>query len=168
MKVVITQSARLARGSARERLAPLFRSIASAVPPRSGIVEVIWIGERGMARLNRVYKRRGGASEILSFPCAGVLDPGKEMPLGEIYLCWSRLARGALRNRVSARSYAARLLVHGLLHLRGWRHGDAASAARMEAAERRFLRRHLPSRDLERLFNECVSTQRPAVFRRMR
>jgi len=158
MRLTITPSARLARGTARERLAPFFRSIASAVPPRSASVDVIWVGERGMARLNRAYKGRRGAAEILSFPCAGGLDPGRELPLGEICLCWSRLTRGALRNGVSVRSYAARLLVHGLFHLRGWGHGDATSAARMEEAESRFLRGFLSDRDLERLFDERVFT----------
>jgi len=152
MRLVVARSARSARGAACVRLSPFFRTLAAAVPPRRASVDVIWIGERAMARLNRVYKKRAGASEILSFPCAGGPDPGREIPLGEIYLCWRRLIRGALRRRVPARSYAARLLVHGLFHLRGSRHDDAPGAARMEAAEARFLRAYLPDRDVERLF----------------
>ncbi len=105
-----------------------------------------------MARLNGTYKGRRGACEILTFPCAGGVDPGKEAPIGEIYLCFDRLAAGAGRRGVSTRAYAARLLVHGLLHLKGFRHGDPRSEARMEAAEKRALGRHLSRRELERLF----------------
>jgi len=152
MRLAIARSARLAREAACGRLSPFFRTLAAAVPPRRASVEVIWIGERAMARLNRTYKKHSGAAEILSFPCAGGPDPGREIPFGEIYLCWARLTRGAMRRRVPARSYAARLLVHGLFHLRGWRHDDALGVARMEAAETRFLRAYLPDRDVERLF----------------
>jgi probable rRNA maturation factor len=153
MRLVVTRSARLRRGAADTRLAHFFRAIAENVPPRSALVDVIWIGERGMARLNREYKRRTGAPEILSFPCAGGPDPGREIPLGEIYLCRRRLIRGAKRRGVPVRSYAARLLVHGLFHLRGWRHDGAALTERMEAAEARFLRAYLSRRDVERLFD---------------
>ena len=105
-----------------------------------------------MARLNRVYKKRAGAAEILTFPCSGAPDPEGDAPLGEIYLCWTRLVRGARLRDVSPRVYAARLVVHGLLHLRGHRHDDSRSARRMEAAEARLLKRYLSQREVKRLF----------------
>jgi len=152
MRLMIVRSARLRSGAACERLSPLLRQLADAFEPRHASVQVNWIGERTMAHLNRAYTRRTGAAEILSFSCAGGLDPGKEIPLGEIYLCWTRLLRAARRNGVPPRAYGARLLVHGLFHLRGLRHDDARSAARMEAAEARFLRAYLTEREVERLF----------------
>jgi rRNA maturation RNase YbeY len=152
MRLVISRSPRLGCGAAIGRLSPLFRSIAASVPPRNALVGVNWIGVRGMGRLNRTYRNRRGASEILTFSCAGGPDPGRETPVGEIYLCWERLSRGARGRGVSARSYAARLLVHGLLHLRGFSHADARSAALMETAEARRLRAYLSGRDVERLF----------------
>ena len=115
-------------------------------------MEVTWVGERKMATLNRVYKRRRGAAEILTFSYRGAAGRVPESPAGEIYLCWARLVRGAKRRGVSPRAYAARLLVHGLLHLRGHRHDTASAGARMEAAERRFLRGNFSERVLERLF----------------
>jgi probable rRNA maturation factor len=152
MRLVISQDRRLGARASCARLSPLFRALAAGMPPRGASVEVNWIGERMMARLGRSYKKRGHAAEILTFPCAGGPDPGRELPLGEIYLCRSAVSRGAWRRRVSIRSYGARLLVHGLFHLRGYRHGDARSAARMETAEARFLRAYLPEREVERLF----------------
>lgn len=152
MKLTIGGSARLGSRRARERLTPLLRSIASRVAPRDAGVEVNWIGDRTMARLNRVYKKRTGAAEILTFPCGDAPDPEGEAPCGEIYLCWTRLVRGARLRGVSPRVYGARLLVHGLFHLRGYRHDDSRSAGRMEAAEARFLKRHLSEREVKRLF----------------
>lgn len=152
MKLTIAASARLGSPGARARLSPFLRSVASRMAPRSACVAVNWIGERTMARLNGEYKKRRGAAEILTFPCSGGPDPEGEAPLGEIYLCWTRLVRGARLRGVSPRSYAARLVVHGLLHLRGHRHDDSRSAGRMEAAEARLLERHLSEGEVKRLF----------------
>jgi probable rRNA maturation factor len=152
VKLTIAARARLGSRGARERLSPFLRSVASRIAPPDARVEVNWIGERTMARLNRAYKKRAGAAEILTFPCAGAPDPEGDAPLGEIYLCWTRLVRGARLRGVSPRVYGARLVVHGILHLRGHRHDDSPSAGRMEAAEARILKRHCSGREVKRLF----------------
>jgi rRNA maturation RNase YbeY len=134
-------------------LAPLFRALAVKMPPKGGFVAVNWIGARAMAGLNGRFRGRPGAAEILTFPAAeGLPDPSGESPRGEIYLCWMALAAGARRRGVPERAYAARLFVHGLFHLRGYRHDTDGRRDAMERAERRFLRAHLPARVLERLF----------------
>jgi probable rRNA maturation factor len=152
VKLTIAGSARLGGRAAREKLSPFLRSVASRVAPANARVEVNWIGERSMARLNRAYKKRRGAAEILTFPCCGAPDPEGDAPLGEIYLCWPRLVGGARRRGVSRRAYGARLVVHGLLHLRGYRHDDSRSEGRMEAAEARLLKGHCSEREVRRLF----------------
>ena len=152
MKITIAGSARLGSRGARARLSPFLRSVASRIAPRDARVAVNWIGERTMARLNRVYKKRIGAAEILTFPCCGAPDPEGDAPVGEIYLCWTRLVRGARLRGVSPRAYGARLVVHGIFHLRGHRHDDSRSTGRMEAAEARILKRHCSEREVKRLF----------------
>jgi len=152
VKLTIAGSARLGSRGARARLSPFLRSVAARLAPRDARVEVNWIGERTMARLNHAYKKRTGAAEILTFPCGGAPDPEGESPLGEICLCWTRLVRGARLRGVPPRAYAARLVVHGILHLRGHRHDDSRSAGRMEAAEARILKRHCSGAEVKRLF----------------
>jgi probable rRNA maturation factor len=152
MRLTIAAGARLGGCAARDGLAPFLRSVAFRIAPRDGLVAVNWIGERAMARLNGVYKKRTGAAEILTFPCGGAPDPEGDAPLGEIYLCWTRLVRGARLRGVPPRVYAARLVVHGILHLRGHRHDDSRSAARMEKAEARILKRHCAAGEVNRLF----------------
>lgn len=106
-----------------------------------------------MAALNREYRGRRGAAEILTFPygSAGGIA-GEEEPIGEIFLCWSSLAGGARRRRVGAEAYLLRLVVHGLCHLMGHAHGDPASEERMEEVERALLARSLGPAEVERLF----------------
>jgi len=148
----LIERGRLAGNAEFGRLSPLLRSLADRCPPRRAVVEINWVGERKMAVLNSVYKRRAGAADILTFSYGGASEGVPESPLGEIYLCWPHLRRGAKRRGVSSKAYAARLLVHGLFHLRGYRHDTVTGEARMEAAERRFLRGSLSERVLQRLF----------------
>jgi rRNA maturation RNase YbeY len=152
MRIVTAGDARVRGRAALERAAGMLGALGEAIPPRGRTVIVAVVGERRMAVLNRRYKSRRGPAEILTFPYRGVPGPRDESPVGEICLCWARLERGAKRRGVSPRSYAVRLVLHGLMHLAGRRHGTAQEERRMEAAERRSLRRVLGPRLIERLF----------------
>ena len=60
---------------------------------------------------------------------------------GDVVLCHPVIAREAKRQGKSLRAHYAHLVVHGILHLRGYDHQRASDAARMERAEIRILRR---------------------------
>ncbi len=107
-----------------------------------------------MSELGRVYRRRKGASEILTFPYGTPLDGenGDEDAVGEIFLCWARLAAGARRRGVSPAHYLLRLLAHGLCHLKGYRHDDEKNERKMEEVESRLLRGLVPKDVIGRLF----------------
>jgi probable rRNA maturation factor len=137
-----------------EEAAGLVESVASRVAPKDSLVEVNLVGERRMAELNRIYRHRRGASEILTFPYSehpggGTAD---ENALGEMFLCWTRLTAGARRRRVSRTHYMLRLIAHGLCHLKGYRHGDEEGERKMEEVERKLLRGLIPKNVIARLF----------------
>ena len=117
-------------------------------------VDVTLIGERRMAGLNREYKGRRGAAEILTFVYDDEPSPRGEDSAGEILICWKSLTASAAGLGVSRRAYLLRLVAHGLSHLEGFSHGDEAEAARMEKREQEFLDGMVPERDLARMFRE--------------
>ena len=90
------------------------------------------VGRREGRALNRRFRRRDYATNVLSFPYGGA---------GDLVLCHPVIAREAREQRKSVRAHYAHLVVHGALHLRGHAHDDIASAKRMEAMEIRILRR---------------------------
>jgi probable rRNA maturation factor len=90
------------------------------------------VGSREGRALNRRFRRRDYATNVLSFPYDRA---------GDIVLCHPVIAREAREQRKSVRAHYAHLVVHGALHLRGYEHDDNASARRMEAAEVRVLGR---------------------------
>lgn len=152
MRLLAVSAPRTAGRAAFERAAPLLAAVAGAAPPRRALVSVALVGERRMAGLNRRFKGRRGTAEILTFSYRGDPVPGGEAAAGEICLCWRALERGARRRGVPPRIYAARLLVHGMLHLRGFRHDVPGAERRMERAERLALEKFVAARELARLF----------------
>lgn len=73
------------------------------------------IGPMAMRTLNRRYRRKNAATDILSFP----LDPAS----GEIVMCLSEVRKHAHEFGMSPTAYRAFLFIHGCLHLKGHRHG---------------------------------------------
>ncbi len=115
-------------------------------------VDVTLIGERRMAVLNREYKGRRGAAEILTFVYEDDPSPTGEGPSGEILICWKRLAASAGRLGVSRRAYLLRLVAHGLSHIEGFKHRDDMDAEGMEKREREILEGTVNEKDIEKMF----------------
>jgi len=87
------------------------------------------VGEREARALNRAFRKRDYATNVLTFDT------------GDIVLCHPVIRREARAQGKSLAAHYAHLLVHGCLHLRGYDHEKKRDAARMEAREIRILRR---------------------------
>lgn len=98
----------------------------------------VLLGDDAMLRdLNRRFRGRDTATDILSFPDQENMNG--ETRLGDIALAEQSVLRGARSRNKTPSAHLAHLLVHGVLHLRGFSHGEPAAAEEMEAQERRLL-----------------------------
>ena len=98
-----------------------------------GVVTVRYVGAAESRRLNRRFRGKDYATNVLSFPYSA-------KPLeGDLVICAPVLAREAREQGKALRAHHAHMLVHGLLHLAGLDHERAREAARMEGRERRIL-----------------------------
>ncbi|KGQ18656.1 Metalloprotease [Lysobacter dokdonensis DS-58] len=96
------------------------------------------VGTREGRALNRHYRGRDYATNVLSFPAE--LPEGVVLPLlGDIVLCAPVVAREAREQKKALADHWAHLTVHGTLHLLGWDHEDAREAECMEQLEREIL-----------------------------
>jgi probable rRNA maturation factor len=100
-------------------------------------VTVRFVGRREGRRLNREFRGRDYATNVLAFAYPG----GADGLVGDIVLCAPVVAREAQDRAKPVRAHFAHLTVHGVLHLRGYDHERSRDAARMEAEERRILGR---------------------------
>ncbi len=111
------------------------RRWARAALPRAAVVTLRYVAEAEGRRLNRAYRGRDYATNVLTFVYS-------RAPLaGDVVVCAPVVAREARAQGKPAAAHHAHLLVHGLLHLQGHDHVRAADAARMERRERAILAR---------------------------
>ena len=87
------------------------------------------VGAREGRLLNKMFRNKNHATNVLSFST------------GDIVLCHPVIAREARVQGKPIAAHYAHLVVHGVLHLRGYDHKNKREAARMEDAERRILAR---------------------------
>lgn len=122
------------------------------VEPMQGVVEVslLFADDAAVAEMNRTYRGRSGATNVLSFPNMDAPDPQPSEPLagplshtdagpprllGDIVLARQTVLREAAEQEKPLRDHTLHLLIHGLLHLLGYDHEDEAEAEEMEALE---------------------------------
>jgi probable rRNA maturation factor len=111
------------------------RRWARVALPAGARVTVRYVAEAEARRLNRQYRGKDYATNVLSFPY------GETPPAGDVVICAPVVAREARAQGKPVEAHHAHLLVHGLLHLAGLDHGRATEAAWMERLERRILAR---------------------------
>ncbi|MGQ0545340.1 MAG: rRNA maturation RNase YbeY [Betaproteobacteria bacterium] len=87
------------------------------------------VGAREGKSINKKFRNVDCAANVLTFAT------------GDIVLCHPVIAREARAQGKTIAAHYAHLVVHGVLHLRGYDHKKKREAARMENAERRLLAR---------------------------
>jgi len=102
------------------------------------------VGTREGRALNRHYRGKDYATNVLSFPAELdddiKLPKGVTMPLlGDLVLCAPVVAREAREQKKPLAAHYAHLTVHGALHLLGWDHDNDKDAGCMERLEREIL-----------------------------
>ena len=81
------------------------------------------VDEREGCALNRHYRGKDYATNVLSFPAE--LPEGVKLPLlGDLVICAPVVAREAAEQGKPVAAHYAHLTVHGVLHLLGWDHED--------------------------------------------
>ena len=106
-------------------------------------ISIVFTDDAEQRSLNREYRHRDSATNVLSFPNMNEMEapaPG-DLPrlLGDVVLARETIAREAAEQRKTLADHTAHLLVHGTLHLLGYDHLEAGEAAEMEALEARIL-----------------------------
>lgn len=96
------------------------------------------VGAREGRALNRQYRGKDYATNVLSFPVE--LPQGVASALlGDLVICAPVVAREAREQTKAPGDHYAHLTVHGVLHLLGFDHQHEREAARMESLETRIL-----------------------------
>lgn len=111
------------------------------VPAEGAGVTVAFVSDKRMRELNRMWRRKQGTTDVLSFP-AGQDEFEREegVSLGDVVISLEQAARQARANGLEVEEEVAQLILHGLLHLCGYDHEtDNGEMNRLELRLRRRL-----------------------------
>jgi probable rRNA maturation factor len=123
-------AARRLRVKARDFLAAMGRADAE--------LSILLTGDAGIRRLNRQWRRKDEATDVLSFPLSD--PPGNGPLLGDVVISLDTAARRAGRDPRAVGRELDRYLAHGLLHLLGYDHERRDDAVAMAAREEALVR----------------------------
>lgn len=136
-----------ARAAAAEAAAA---ALAAAGPEHAVEVGVRLAADADIRSLNRQYRGRDSATNVLSFGLAGdVAAAGADLTqppdtpalLGDVVAAFETCAGEAEEEGKPLADHLRHMVVHGVLHLLGYDHETAEEAEQMEALERDILAR---------------------------
>lgn len=96
------------------------------------------VNDGEMRRLNRDYRHKDYATNVLSFPADADL-PTESQLLGDLVIAADVVQREAAEQGKEPFAHWAHLCIHGFLHLLGYDHQHEEEAAEMEGLEIEIL-----------------------------
>jgi probable rRNA maturation factor len=98
------------------------------------------VAERESRALNKMWRGKDSATNVLSFPAPAQSRRGKpldyRLPLGDLVICAEVVRREAVRQAKKLEAHWAHMVMHGALHLAGYDHEVGRSERlRMERRE---------------------------------
>jgi probable rRNA maturation factor len=131
----------LACGARNLPSARRLQALARAAAAGSAQITLRIVGAAEGRRLNAVFRASDHATNVLAFDYRVPRRTARRAAQGDIVLCHPVLVREARAQGKPLADHYAHVVVHGVLHLRGYDHTRAAEAARMQRSEARILHR---------------------------
>lgn len=116
------------------------QAVNAAFSGKPCTVSVLLSNDAEIRQLNKQFRKKDKATNVLSFPAALMPVPAGEMAhLGDIVLAYETVVAEADAAKKTLADHVTHLIVHGTLHLLGHDHEDDAEAELMEQKERTIL-----------------------------
>ena len=123
-----------ALGEAPDVLAKRVVRAAAAGEKSQGAVSVMFADDDAVRVLNKTWRGKDAATNVLSFPA-----PDGFGMLGDIALALETITAEAAAQNKTVKAHASHLIAHGFLHLVGHDHEQDDAAEKMETREREIL-----------------------------
>ena len=118
----------------RSRIRRWLNAAARAECRRIGRLEYVLMDDEALLQVNRIYLGHDDYTDVITFPYA----EGNDIE-GEVLISHDRVKENARTFGVPTSHELRRVMVHGLLHLCGYRDGTLAERNAMRALEDEYL-----------------------------
>jgi probable rRNA maturation factor len=139
LRLTVQRDCRRTRLPTAARITDWARAALAGSGPGTAEVTVRLVDEAESAALNRRYRGKRGATNVLSFSYD--LPHGAQGLAGDLVICAPVVARESDQQGKPVRAHWAHMVVHGIMHLRGYDHVHESDAQVMETLEVRVLKR---------------------------
>lgn len=103
-------------------------------------LSIVLLGLRKMGNLNKKYRGRNLATDVLSFAFTNKFPVIPGIEIGEVVICPEIVKKNAKKFKTTFNKELARALTHGLLHLLGYEHEKGrARAKKMQEKQEYYL-----------------------------
>jgi rRNA maturation RNase YbeY len=101
---------------------------------KSKEINVIFCDKKFMRKLNKDFLNKDDDTDVITFNLGN-----SELLEGEIYISLDLVKKNALRYKVTEESELSRLIIHGLLHLKGYEDYTESGKKEMRTMEDGYL-----------------------------
>jgi probable rRNA maturation factor len=112
--------------------------LLTALGERGSGLSLSLVGDDVIRSMNKEYRGKDSPTDVLSFSLDGAPHAAVERFLGDVVISIDTARRQAERYGASLQREVYRLLIHGLLHLKGHDHEAAGERRVMRREERRL------------------------------
>ena len=118
----------------------LIRRVLEMLGLKNWELSVLFCSNAYIKSLNAQYRNKDEATDVLSFPL-GETVPGGQYLAGDLVISLDALEENTRFFKVSAEEELRRLLVHGILHLKGYDHATNKPGEPMLKTQEEILAR---------------------------
>ena len=118
---------------------PVVDRLKKHLPKTKGDLNVIFVDDTKIHRLNKAYRHKDQPTDVLSFSYLDRLDPSTAPTIGEVFISVPRAKEQAPLYKNSLNQELEKLIVHGVLHIFGYDHETDKDYLKMSAMEERIL-----------------------------
>ncbi len=97
-------------------------------------LSVVFTNDRTMRRINRTFLGHNVVTDVIAFPLRDAMNID-----AEVYVNLDQAVRQAKEEGIAVREEVRRLLIHGTLHILGYRDSTKTQRHRMRKLEDRYL-----------------------------
>lgn len=120
----------------------VLRAALRKVGIKTAYVSVAFVRRSAIRRLNKIYRNKDKATDILSFGFSQALgDEGEKSRVGELVISEEEARSNAKSKKTTLKKELRLLLVHGALHLAGYDHEKIKDEKKMFALQEKILKK---------------------------
>ena len=117
------------------------RKVIKACSLKQKGISIILSNDKQIKKLNYEWKGKDKPTNVLSFPNDSIFCNNKNTCyLGDIILAYETLKKEAYNGKILFSNHMCHLLIHGILHLKGFSHEKKSEERLMQSEEIRILK----------------------------